>query len=169
MVSGPDDDFASFLDFGDLNFSAFGDGSVGGTPQASGVGGDGGAMDMSMEGVGNTAAGTISHPGIQQNSLANSMNVFQETFAGLGSPVPFMTRQQSQQQQAQMQMQHQSSYYGHNAVPPTPNSLELHGGHPEYFNPADRQQQLMFEHYRRHQNEQVRGPKLEEAQWEITG
>ena len=157
MVSAPEDDFSSFLDFGDLNFSAFGDGSVGGTPQASGGGGDGGAMDMSMEGAGTAVAAMISHSGAQHNSLTNPMNGFQEAFAGIGSPVPFIARQQNQQQQAQMQMQQQSRYYGHNAVPPTPNSLELHGSHPDYFNPADRQQQLMFEHYRRQQNEQVRG------------
>ena len=166
MVSGPEDDFASFLDFGDLNFSGFGDGSVSGTPQASGDGADGSAMDMSMEGGGNAATGMISHPGIQQNTtpLANPMNGFQEAFTGLGSPVPFIARQQSHQQaQAQMQMQQQARYYGHSAVPPTPNSLELHGSHPEYFNPADRQQQIMFEHYRRHYNEQVRESGVDES------
>ena len=158
MVSGSEDDFASFLDFGDLNFPVFGDSSVGGTPQASGGSGDGGAMDMSMEGAEAAAPGMISHPGVEQSSIENPMNGFQETFPGMNSPTPFMTRQQSQQQAAHLQMQQHPRYYGHNAVPPTPNSLEMHGNQSDYYNPADRQQQLMYEHYRRHQNEQVGGP-----------
>ena len=157
MVSGPEDDFASFLDFGDLNFPTFSDGSASGTPQPSGSSGDAGAMDMPMENTGATAAGMISHPGIEQTPLDNSMDGFQDHFPGLNSPVPFMTSQQDQQQQARLQMQQQSRYYGHNAVPPTPNSLEMHGNHSEYYNTADRQQQLMYEHYRRHQHEQVKG------------
>ena len=158
MVSGPEDDFANFLDFGDLSFSNFSDNGAG-TPQANGVSpglqhGDAGPMDMSMEGAA-SAAGLMAHSGAtQQDAIPHAMNGFQEPFPDMTSPAEYMSRQHSQQH---MQMQQHPRYYGHNAVPPTPNSLEMHGAHPEYYNPADRQQQLMYEHYRRHQNEQVRG------------
>lgn len=156
LVSGPEDDFANFLDFGDLNFSTFGDGSVEGTPQVNGTSGDAGPMDTSLEGAGNGEVEMMSHPAIQQNPMAHSMHAFQEAFPEMSSPVELLSRQHSQHhQQALIHMQQHPRYYGHNAVPPTPNGLEMHGNHPEYYNPADRQQQLMYEHYRRHQNEQM--------------
>ena len=177
MVSGPEDDFTNFLDFSDLNFSAFGDSSVGSTPQANGGNGDTGAMDTTMEGAGLAAAAMMSHAGIQHNAMTHSLNGFQETLPDMTPPAEFLSHQQhnrpqqqqhhqaNQQQQQQnhlhlQQQQQQSRYYGHTSVPPTPNSLEMHGGQSEYYNPAERQQQLMYEHYRRHQNDQVRYIRL---------
>ena len=172
LVSGPEDDFTNFLDFSDLNFSAFGDGSVGGgTPQASGAGdGDAGVMDLVSEGAGIPVAGMMSHAGIQRNAMAHSINGFQESLPDMTSSADFLIhqqhrrqqqqqqhhQQQQQQHQSHLQLQQQPRYYGHDTVPPTPNSLEMHGGHSEYYNPTDRQQQLMYEHYRRHQIDQVR-------------
>lgn len=174
MVSGPEDEFASFLDFGDLNFAAFGDGTnapVNGTagplqPQ------DGGAnvMDTNMEG---TPTGPIlgaGMPQMQEPAQMNGMTGFEGAMPDVDISSDFLDGQQPRHAQRHPQMQ-QPRYYGHNPVPPTPNSLEMHGSHGEYYQShVDRQQQLMYEHYRRHhQNDQVRSSVFQVQRALLTG
>lgn len=53
-----------------------------------------------------------------------------------------------QQQRQQRQMQEQNKYYTRNGmIPPTPNSMELHGNNGAFFSP-DAQQQGMYDRYR---------------------
>ena len=149
-----EDDF-NFLDFGDLGFSCYGAVDL----QQNGAG----AMDTSMEGATGMLGLEQGHMQLQQEepppmdhqNHANPINDFPastESFPGL-------TMQQDlfdHQQQQQLHMQHQQ-YHGQNVVPPTPNSLEIHGGHAQYYRtPADHQQLQIYEHYKRSQKDQVR-------------
>ena len=153
MVSHPEDEFTNFLDFGDLNFSAF-DPAASTQPESNGLQHDGGsAMDTSMEGT----AGLL---GLDHGQMPRQP---QQTI--LSTPIPAINGYQepfnldaelfNQQRQRQIQMQ-QQRYHGPNMVPPTPNSIEMHGGQIQYYQPRmDLQQQQMYEHYRRHQKDQV--------------
>ncbi|KAM0796164.1 helix-loop-helix DNA-binding domain-containing protein [Usnea florida] len=61
-----------------------------------------------------------------------------------------------QQQQQQQLHLHNQQYHGQNVVPPTPNSLEMHGGHAQYYRtPIDHQQLHMYDPYRRSQKDQM--------------
>ena len=170
MVSNPDDEFANFLDFGDLNFSAFDAAAVATTttpPQADNgrLQQDGRtAMDTSIEG----SAGLLGldqgqmeqqhHPGLPTHMSAMTPS-YQEPF-NIEAELLNQQRQrhmQLQLQQHQQQHLHQNQRYpGPNMVPPTPNSIEMHGGQVHYYQPRlDQQQQQLYEHYRRHQKDQV--------------
>ena len=176
MVSGTEDEFANFLDFGDLSFPPVGDPS---SAPASIAGGeilqDAGAngMDASMEGPSGEG---ILGPGIAQMEepeQLSTMNDFQDAFSELDASAGYLNHAQQQQQQHQ-QPQHpfhlqNSRYYGHNPVPPTPSSLDLRGNHAEYYSShADRQQQILYEHYRRQQSEQVRDSWCGKERLQIT-
>ena len=147
MVSGPEDEFANFLDFGELNFPSFDP-----LPQTEAELQNGaGAMDTSMEGAGML--------GLEQAQMQNQMgqsnhHTPMNGFHGSSESFPDLMQseifeQQQQQQQQQLHMQHQR-YHGQNVVPPTPNSMELHGAHTQYYRaPADHQQLHMYDQYRR--------------------
>lgn len=119
-------------------------------------------MDTSMEEASSVAllAPDLSQLEEEPDQMSG-LTVFPEAFSDLDPANTFLTggrRQQQQQQQAPPghPQTHLPRFYGHNPVPPTPNSLEMHGSQAEFYqNHADRQHQLMYEHYRRHQNEQV--------------
>lgn len=154
MVSAPEDDFASFLDFGDINFSAF-DGIP--EPDADLQQQHGaGAMDTSMEGptgILGLEHGQMLHQ-IGQHSAAPALSGFQSS----SEPFPDLALQSElfeHQQRQQIHMQNQR-YHAQHAVPPTPNSLEMHGGHAQYYRAAtDHQQIHMYDHYRRSHKDQV--------------
>ena len=150
----PEDEFANFLDFTDLGFAGYDAVDL----QQHGAG----AMDTSME----DAAGMLAldqaqmqqqPPSMDQRNHATPMNGFN----GSTESFPDLAMQQDlfdQQQQHQLHVQNQR-YHGPNVVPPTPNSLELHGGHAQYYRTqADHQQLQMYDHYRRHQKDQVGSP-----------
>lgn len=154
--SGPDDEFANFLDFSDLGFGDF----DGVDLQQNGAG----AMDISMEG----AAGML---GLEQGHMQPQQQPSPMDQQNHGTPMngfhgstesfPDLAMQQDlfdQQQQQQLHMQNQR-YHSQNVVPPTPNSLEMHGGHAQYYRtPADQQQLHIYDHYRRNQKDQVGAP-----------
>ena len=157
IVSGPEDEFANFLDFTDLAFAGY-DGI---DLQPNGAG----AMDTSMEGAA-TMLG-LDHGQMQlqqeqpplpmdQQNHATPMNGFHastEPFSDLAMQQDILDQQQQQQQQLHMQNQR---YRGPNVVPPTPSSMEMHGGHAQYYpTAADHQQIHMYDHYRRNQKDQV--------------
>ena len=151
--SNPEDEFASFLDFGELNFSAFTDAIATSQPDQFGIQENGsGAMDTSAEGatgiLGFEQQGQMQqmdHHPIGQLPLADSLqepfNLEAELFS------------QHEQHQTRMLQQH---YHAPDMVPPTPNSIEMHGGQLHYYQPRmDQQQQKMYEHYRRQQKDQA--------------
>ncbi|KAF6240516.1 hypothetical protein HO173_001184 [Letharia columbiana] len=151
---GPEEEFANFLDFTDLGFGGY---------DAVDLQQDGaGAMDTSMEGAAGILGLGQGHmqqqqqppPPVDQRNHATPINGFH----GSTESFPDLAMQQDlfdQQQQQQLHMQDQQ-YYGQNVVPPTPNSLEMHGGHAQYYRtPADHQQLRMYDHYRRIQKDQM--------------
>lgn len=153
----PDDEFANFLDFTDLGFGDFDAVDL----QQNGAG----PMDISIEGaVGmlGLEQGQIQQqqqqpppPPMDQRNHATPMNGFH----GSTESFPDLAMQQDlfdqQQQQQQLHMQNHR-YHGQNVVPPTPNSMEMHGGQAQYYpTPTDHQQLHMYDHYRRNQRDQV--------------
>ena len=148
----PDDEFANFLDFTDLAFGDYDAVDL----QQNGAG----AMDISIEGAPDMLGleqGQIQQqlpPPMDQRNHATPMNGFHASTESF----PDLAMQQDifdQQQQQQLHMQNQR-YHGQNVIPPTPNSLEMHGGQAQYYRtPADHQQLHMYDHYRRHQRDQV--------------
>ena len=158
IVSGPEDEFANFLDFTDLGFGGY-DGL---DLQPNGAG----AMDTSMEGAASILGLDQGQMQLQQEppqpmdqqNHANPMNGFHDS----AEPFSDLAIQQElfdQQQQQQLHLQNQH-YQRPNVVPPTPSSLEMHGGHSQYYpTPADHQQIHVYDHYRRNQKDQVRAPQ----------
>ncbi len=152
MVSAREDEFASFLDFTDLGFDGYDAIDL----QQNGAG----AMDTSMEGAAGVLGfeqGHMQQQQMDQRNPATSINGCH----GSTESFPDLAMQQDlfdQQHQQQIYMQNQQ-YHGQNVVPPTPNSLEMHGGHAQYYcTPADPQQLHMYDHYRRNQKDQVHDP-----------
>ena len=154
MVSGPEEDFSTFLEFGDLQLTFPG---FDGGPQTGGeVQDDAGAMDTSTE---NTAGMMGMEDRRMQQHLGQptsmpSMNGFHAPV----QPFPDMDMQTEfldQQSQPHFPMQGQQ-YHGQHIVPPTPRSMEMHGDQLRYNQqPVDAQAQAMYEHYRRRQKDQV--------------
>lgn len=151
MVSGPEDDFTNFLDFGDINFAAFDDIPE---PDAELQQHNGaGAMDTSMEGSAGMLGLELGHMQHQmgQHSAAPSMSGFQsstEAFPDLALQSEIIGQQQRQQIHMQNQRYH--------AVPLTPDSMEMHGRHAQYYRtPTSHHQFHMYDHYRRSHKDQV--------------
>ena len=158
MVTGPDDDFSSFLDFGDLNFAAFDAIPQDETElqQPDGLG----AMDTSMEGDADTLR--LEHGSTQQqqqqqmgqSTAAPPVNGY-PTSTGSYPDLALQAELYEQQQQHRMHMQNQE-YHAPHRVPPTPNSVEIHSGRAQYYRtPTDHQQLRMYDHFRRAQKDQV--------------
>lgn len=152
MVSGPDEDFANFLEFGDLqlNFPSFEP-----TPQNGGrVHQDADvAMDTTMENVTEIPDYGEAHVPPQlnrstSNPLLNDYCGNQEHLFDMQIP----TEHFNQHPQAYAKGR---SHYTQGMVPPTPNSIEMHVGHPPYYQMPVHQQAHMYEHYQRNQRDQV--------------
>ena len=141
MVSGPEDEFANFLDFAELNFSSFDPLSQTEAELQNGVG----AMDTSMEGAGML--------GLEQGQMHHHIGQpIHETqingFHGSSESFPDLMQSELYEQQ-QLHLQNQR-YHARNVVPPTPTSMELHGAHAQYYHtPIDHQQLHIYDHYRR--------------------
>ena len=154
MVSGPEEDFSTFLEFGDLQLTF--PGFDGGSQNRGEVQEDAGAMDTATE---NSAVmmglddGRMQQHLEQPTSMA-TMNGFNaaQTFPDMGMQAEFL----DQHSQPHFSMQGQQ-YHGQHIVPPTPRSIEIHGDQARYSHqPVDPQAQAMYEHYRRKQKDQVR-------------
>jgi len=94
-----------------------------------------------------------SHPAIQGGAIshAHSSN---ESLVELDAQIQYLQHQRNQQQQRQMQEQ-QRNFYAHNRmIPPTPNSMELHGANSQFYPHPDPQQQALYDRYRLQVKEQ---------------
>lgn len=159
MVSGPED-FADFLEFADFNFATAED-----FPQTDVQLNQNGAgtMDTSMEGMAGVLGLEQGHllQQMDQRSQPSSMNGFHlstELFPDLSMQSELF----DERQQHQLPLQN-GRYHGQHAVPPTPNSIEMHGAHPQYYRgPTDHPQLHLYDRYRRSQEDQV-GSTLWEA------
>lgn len=164
MVSAPpEEDFASFLEFGDLQLQF---------PNFDGVVQDGrelqqqestGTMDTSMgneEGLMQLEDGNMQQQNMDQGNPMQTMNRFQastDSFHNLNIHSDLYAP--NQQQQMHIRAPHQ--YHGQNMIPPTPNSVEMHGDQTRYYRPlGDHQTQAVYESFGRNpQKDQVRIPK----------
>ncbi len=154
MVSGPEEDFSSFLEFGDLQLTF--PGFDGGPQNRGGVQEDAGAMDTSTEDP--TRMMVIEEGQMQQHlELPTSMpsiDVFHgstQQFPDMGMQTEFFDQQPLPHFPVQGQQ-----YHSQHIVPPTPNSIEMHDDHARYNQQLDTQAQAIYEHYRRKQKDQVR-------------
>ena len=154
MVSGPEEDFSTFLEFGDLQLTFPG---FDGAPQnRAEVQEDAGAMDTSTEnhaGMMGLENGQMQQHLERPTTMAtmNGFHASAQPFPDMGLQTEFL----EQQPQPHYAMQGQQ-YHGQHVVPPTPRSIEMHGDQAPYNQqPVDPQAQAMYEHYRRKQKHQV--------------
>ncbi|KAL8709586.1 MAG: hypothetical protein Q9220_005678 [cf. Caloplaca sp. 1 TL-2023] len=130
MVSGPEDDFSSFLEFGDvqLNFPPYDS-----NPQNGEGIQDGGGLAMDMQtGSDSGAVLGFQHDEMNQFAGPGSMAEFDNTsqvFPDLNIPSHLYG---SQPLNMASQPPYGQSYSRLQMVPPTPNSMEMHGAQAHY-------------------------------------
>lgn len=151
MVSGPDEDFANFLEFGDLqlNFPFEGIPQNGGQVQQDADV----AMDTTMENV--TEMPEYGEPHVPQQLSHSTSNPLLNGYGGNQAHLFDMqipTEHFSRHPQAYAKGR---PHYTQGMVPPTPNSIEMHGGHPAYYQMPVHQQAHMYEQYQRNHRDQV--------------
>ena len=144
MVSGPDEDFANFLEFGDLqlSFPSFDNVPQNGVQvqRDADV-----AMDTPMENATEMPGYGESHGPPQLNGYGANQGQLLDI-----------------QVSAEHFNQHPQAYakggpqYVHGMIPPTPNSIEMQGGHPGYYQMPAHQQAHLYEYYQQSQRDQVR-------------
>jgi hypothetical protein len=155
------DDFQQFLDMGMNNL---GDNLQFDFPDYNGQQGQGGQLMQQDEGERmqsrmDSAHGAMNHDTpMQEHIPAMTTAGSHPTIPGpasngrpsSGSLVEIDAQiQYLQQQRQQRQMQEQQKFYARNGmIPPTPNSMELHGNNGQFYPQSDPQQQAMYERYR---------------------
>lgn len=160
MVSAPEEDFASFLEFEDLQLQF---------PNFDGVVQDGRelqqepteTMDTPMgneQGLMRLEDGNMPQDMDQGNSMQN-MNGFQGSTSSYHN-LNIHSDLYTPIHQQQMHIHAPRQYHGQNMIPPTPNSIEMHGDHTQYYRPSgDHQAQAVYESFGRNpQKDQVRIP-----------
>ena len=160
MVLGPEDDFASFLEFGDLqlNFPTFDEEQqvvVGG--QEDPIPG----LDTTMEtevGMGGVKEGEIQQqidPNLAAMQLSphdlGELNGASESSMDLSIQAQIFHQQQLNYHQQRLIQAH---YHRQGMVPPTPSSSEMHG-QPRSYPQIDPQARAVYEHYARKQQDHV--------------
>ncbi|KAL8731402.1 MAG: hypothetical protein Q9181_004318 [Wetmoreana brouardii] len=166
MVSGPDDDFSSFLEFGDLqlNFPNFDS-----NPQDGDEIQDAAGPPMEMQTDNSPGAVLSFEHGIQQFTDPSSLGDFSSSshpFPDLTMPSQIFRQQQHQDPMSQHNPYGQL-YHGPSMVPPTPNSIEMHGGHAQYQQAASNNHaRAIYDHYRLQPKGQV-SQVLDTLQWSL--
>ena len=160
MVSAPDEEFAHFLEFGDLelDFPPFEALPQDGRAPEQGVDGDAdvdATLDHPMENAPAIADFGMGH--IPQHPEQAPSNPLMNGYNGdLGQLFNMQTHREQlrpgHHTQAHMKTQR---HYRSVMVPPTPNSVEMHGGLPGYYHTSVHQQPHVYEHYQRSQRDQV--------------
>lgn len=96
-----------------------------------------------------------SHPSIHGTPIAHS-HPASESLSDLDAQIHFLQQQRHQQQQRQIQEQSRNYYAQNRMIPPTPNSVEMHGGSRQFYHPqSDPQHQAMYERYRMQKDQEV--------------
>ena len=160
MVSAPDEEFAHFLEFGDLqlDFPSFEALPQDGRAPEQGVDVDVDVdvtLDTPMENAPAIADFGMGH--IPQQPEQATSNPLMNGYNGdLGQLFNMQTPREQfrpgHHTQAHMKTQR---HYPPGMVPPTPNSVEMHGGIPGYYHTPVHQQPHVYEHYQRSQRDQV--------------
>lgn len=154
MVSGPEEEFAHFFEFGDLQQLSF-------PPFEPPVqdGGElqqepGGAMDTPM----GNEEGVLELEDGQNHQEMNQRNPLRFMAGYQGPPESFheidmQTELFNPHQQQPLQI-HGPQYRGQNIIPPTPNSMEMHGDQAHYYRaPGEHHTQSTYERYGRNQSQ----------------
>ncbi|MCJ1283708.1 hypothetical protein MMC26_003039 [Xylographa opegraphella] len=160
MVSGPEDDFASFLEFGDLqlNFPTFDE------EQQTVAGGQAGPIP----GLNTTMATEVGMVAMKEGEIQQQIDPnlaamrlspqdLRELHGASESSMDLSIQAQMfHQQQLNYHQQRlmQGHYHRQGMVPPTPNSLEMHG-QPRSYPQMDPQARAMYEHYARKQQDHM--------------
>jgi len=127
---------------------------------------DGETMDTDMENGGALAGQdttmqehmpsmttSASHPTLHAAVLAHAHSS-NESLSELDAQIQYLQNQRHQQQQRQIQEQQRNFYSQSRMIPPTPNSIEMHGNHTQFYPQSDPQQQAMYERIRMQVKEQ---------------
>ncbi len=154
MVSGPEDEFSNFLEFGDLqlNFPPFDVSQQNGGEIQDG-GGPAPAMDLQTS---NAAGGVIDfhHNNLQPFPDSAGLTDFDASSAVF--PDLHMSSHLFEQQQMPQAIPYGHPYRSQNMIPHTPGSIEMHGVQPHYQQPASSNHaRAVFEHYRHQSRGQV--------------
>jgi hypothetical protein len=160
MVSGPEEDFTSFLEFGELqlNFPTFDtQGHDGGEGQHSPGHGMGSAMETeeTMMGMKDDLQQQIDPSLMQMQTSMPGLQVLHgsaDSLLDLNMQAQLFHQQQLQYHQQQRRMQ--GLYHRQGMIPPTPTSLEIHG-QPRSYPQMDPQARAMYEHYTQKQQDGV--------------
>jgi hypothetical protein len=88
-----------------------------------------------------------SHPAIPTTPIAHSLPS-SDSLVELDAQIQYLQHQRQQQHQRQMQEQQRNFYAQSRMIPPTPNSVEMHGGSAQFYPQSDPQQQAMYERFR---------------------
>jgi hypothetical protein len=129
---------------------------------------EGESMDTRMEGTGGqdttmqehmpAMTTATSHPSIPSTPIAHS-HPSSDSLVELDAQIQYLQHQRQQQHQRHMQEQQRNFYAQNRMIPPTPNSVEMHGGNSQYYAQSDPQQQAMYERFRMQVKEQEVGLK----------
>ena len=149
MVTANEEDFANFLDFENINFDldALDAGFQNGQMAGAGNGGAGGDAAM---GFGHVGGNPMS--GVAQGQPLGQRPAEGHTFHGMD----MAGHEHSQHAQPQYLPEHTQGYQGRPMIPPTPDSVEMHGGAMPYHYRQERPNQGMYETYQQKQDDQVR-------------
>lgn len=153
MVSGPEDEFASFLEFGDLQLNFPYEGGHQDGQELQQESGDG--MDTSM-GNGSEVIRLENGPVQQQVDQCNSLTAL-NSYHGSAESFDDLNIQGelfNQHQQSHLHL-HGPQYNGQNVIPPTPNSIEMHGEQARYYQTPRDHSQPVYDRLGRNQKDQV--------------
>lgn len=156
MVSASgDDEFSNFLEFG-LNFSAFDTANHDSFPENGAS-----VMDTNMEQSDVTTGLEMGQNSQPHHYAAGPEQADLSPMGGHDKPqrgVVDMNLQAQllRQQQQRQQMMQSQEYQRQTIIPPTPNSLDLHGGAARYYQHLDAQGQAIYERYQQMKEDQVR-------------
>ncbi|RFU28769.1 hypothetical protein B7463_g7564, partial [Scytalidium lignicola] len=163
------DDFQQFLDMNlgeSLNFEYHDFNSQQGQQLMHGDGGEQMDTAMANDGMGMPQKDAImqdhmtpmtmptSHPTIPSASPMAHEHPATESLVELDAQIQYLQQQRHQQQQRQLQEQQRNFYTQNGIIPPTPNSMEMHGQNGQFYSQLDNQQQAMYERFRMQLKEQ---------------
>ena len=158
MVAGSEDEFTNFLEFGDLQLS-FPD-FISAPQNDVGNGQPDAAMDVSMGDVNDILDGednTLHH--LEPNGVGPPELQFLESGHGstdslqdINMQAELFRCQQYHHQPYSYQSPHVHRQY---SIPATPNSVELHNSHIQYYDAMGAQPQYVYENYVQKRKDQV--------------
>jgi hypothetical protein len=94
-----------------------------------------------------------SHPTIPGTPITHG-HPSSDSLVELDAQIQYLQHQRQQQHQRQLQEQQRNFYAQSRMIPPTPNSVEMHAGNPQFYARSDPQQQAMYERFRMQVKEQ---------------